>query len=230
MSWRTTLVAPQRRQSALLEPPLMTSHGAHRTIEHPGRSDLIGPALFHQAHHRQRFGHAIGHCILGQDHARNDHHSVAVLRSDQAAFIDDARAVGVAGLRKQVRGWESRHIRRRYGAGQKSGQVWVRTLLQPGLPESPEKSGNPKRYVRSSGVYFRDGTAGLRKLSRQKAAAHGDKDAGVLLLALTPGPFLSPLQGLDFFGALPRASLADSLCPGLLSFGLSALAVRSWLS
>src|SRR6266487_477164 len=152
MSWRTTLVAPQRRQSALLEPPLMTSHGAHRTIEHPGRSDLIGPALFHQAHHRQRFGHAIGHCILGQDHARNDHHSVAVLRSDQAAFIDDARAVGVAGLRKQVRGWESRHIRRRYGAGQKSGQVWVRTLLQPGLPESPEKSGNPKRYVRSSGL------------------------------------------------------------------------------
>src|SRR6266487_427737 len=152
MSWRTTLVAPQRRQSALLEPPLMTSHGAHRTIEHPGRSDLIGPALFHQAHHRQRFGHAIGHCILGQDHARNDHHSVAVLRSDQAAFIDDARAVGVAGLRKQVRGWESRHIRRRYGAGQKSGQVWVRTLLQPGLPESPEKSGNPKRYVRSSGI------------------------------------------------------------------------------
>src|SRR6266487_1054291 len=208
MSWRTTLVAPQRRQSALLEPPLMTSHGAHRTIEHPGRSDLIGPALFHQAHHRQRFGHAIGHCILGQDHARNDHHSVAVLRSDQAAFIDDARAVGVAGLRKQVRGWESRHIRRRYGAGQKSGQVWVRTLLQPGLPESPEKSGNPKRYVRSSGVSY---NSGFTVTSRKIAGGHPTNDFNAeIVIKLDWGD----LAG--FFDQYDTYEVAAAVAPRLL--------------
>jgi hypothetical protein len=36
--------------------------------------------------------------------------------------------------------------------------------------------------------------------------------------------FLPPLQGLEFFfDDQPRATLADSLCPGLLSFGLAAL-------
>ena len=34
-----------------------------------------------------------------------------------------------------------------------------------------------------------------------------------------------PFQGLGIFGRLPRASLAGSLCPGLFSFGLSALEV-----
>jgi hypothetical protein len=37
--------------------------------------------------------------------------------------------------------------------------------------------------------------------------------------------FLSPFQGMEFFWGLePGALLADSLCPGLFSFGLSALA------
>jgi hypothetical protein len=44
--------------------------------------------------------------------------------------------------------------------------------------------------------------------------ARGDTSAGMIL---------PPFQGLKYCGRLPRASLANSLCPGLLSFGLSAL-------
>src|SRR5262249_28201295 len=49
---------------------------------------------------------------------------------------------------------------------------------------------------------------------------HGWRITGWILLAR----FLPPFQGLEFsFDNLPRASLADSLCPGLSSVGPAAL-------
>jgi len=54
-----------------------------------------------------------------------------------------------------------------------------------------------------------------------QTAIEKDEKAALSFLGRLPVP---PFQGLgNLWDDLPRASLADSLCPGLLSFGLSAL-------
>ena len=59
--------------------------------------------------------------------SRNEHHTVAILASQQTPLIDNAQAFWVASFGEQIVLLEGRHTRQEYPAVQKSGQVWVRT-------------------------------------------------------------------------------------------------------
>jgi hypothetical protein len=63
----TTLA--QGSQPTLLEPPLATTHRAHRTTEGAGYIILIRPTLVHQANHSVGFSHRVAYRIVSQHYA-----------------------------------------------------------------------------------------------------------------------------------------------------------------
>src|SRR2546426_193690 len=73
--------------------------------------DLVGPALLHQTDHGMRLGHAVARRILCQIDPRNEHHTVAILASQQTALIDNAQIFRVASFAEQIFLWEGRHTR-----------------------------------------------------------------------------------------------------------------------
>ena len=99
----------QSRQTTLLEASLLPSHGAHRAMEGPCHLDLVRPTLLDQTYHRMGLGHAIAHCILGENHPRDQQHAVAVLGSEHAPVVDRHGALGVPSFGKEVVGWNNSH-------------------------------------------------------------------------------------------------------------------------
>lgn len=93
---------PQGGQSAVLEALLVASHGANRAAKSPRDIVLIGPALLHQAHHGEGFGHAVVDTIVGQRHPADHDDPVIILGANLSAVVDDNRAGRVASFGKQV--------------------------------------------------------------------------------------------------------------------------------
>lgn len=94
--------ATQRRQTALLEAPLVPSHTSHRATEGARNLFLFRPALIDKADHRMRFGHAVAPCVLGDHDPRNDHNAMSVVRHQETARIDDRCAIRRADFREEI--------------------------------------------------------------------------------------------------------------------------------
>jgi hypothetical protein len=92
----------KRSQSTLLVSTLIATQCSGRITEGVGHIVLIGPALLDEVYHRMSLGHSVGHCVMSHGDARDDHHSMAVLRTDLATVVDRAQLRRITGLGKQI--------------------------------------------------------------------------------------------------------------------------------
>jgi hypothetical protein len=110
-SRRITVRMSQCSQSAFLKALLMPPHSACATSKGSRDLDLVRPALLHQTDHGMRLSHAVAGRILRQIDPRNEHHTVAILASQQTPLIDNAQTFRVASFGEQIFLLEGRHIR-----------------------------------------------------------------------------------------------------------------------
>jgi len=141
--WRIAVPTPQGGQAASLESALIPPHRARRTSERAGDLRLSGPSLLDQMDSGVSLGHRIAQRVLSQDNPGHQHHAMLILRADQTTLVDDLDAFGVAEIGKEVVRFGSAHNGRRLSGGQKSGQVWVRTLRGFRARKKPGNSGEP---------------------------------------------------------------------------------------
>ena len=95
----------------------------------------------------------------------------------------------------------------------------ARILLESALAARDAEAARPVlEFIRTNRLE----DAQLNKLAKQsEVAAYQMKNIRMV-------KFVSPFQGFGLLGSIPRATLPDSLCPGLAYFGLSALGKGAW--
>jgi len=136
-----TTRSSQGRQPTVLEPALVTTHGANITAEGPSHLALLSPPQRHQAHHGVGLAASVAHSEVSQGQAADAHHPVAVPLMQAATTVDEDDSIGSRGVIREENRFVSlenrfvslwRHAGLCIGAAEKSGQFWVRT---------PEKVG-----------------------------------------------------------------------------------------
>jgi hypothetical protein len=138
-SLRAASAAPERHESAVLEPSLMAAQRPRRDVERRRDLTLLRPALLDQADHRVRLGHSVADGVLRDRHARDEHDAMAVAGAHEAPRVDRLHVLGPHQPRQfHLRPGHGRTLpaaaKKRTGLGPHPRRVRRRVPRRRGLP------------------------------------------------------------------------------------------------